>query len=179
MAGDSTQLELVDPFKVCTIPNAPEDLGGGELTLVCLNSGGTLFDSCTGAAPLTDLPTPPSSMQVCSVDACCDANNNVVLDRVCRFSPAYDYPITCDFWSRTVGKQELSEIVDGQTEPEPSPSIQPDDSSMTALNDREVGLPERVTSRQELRAVIRMALQAVAPKHFWVHQRRMRGASSL
>lgn len=172
-------MELVDPFKVCTIPNAPEDLGGGQLMLVCLNSGGTLFDPCRNAAPLTTLPTPPSSMPVCSIDACTDENDDVVLDRVCRFSPAYSYPITCDFWSRTVGKQELDQAAESDSEPEPSESTDANDSGMPDPNSDNAGLPARVSARQELREVIHMALQAVAPKHFWVHQRRMRGAPSL
>lgn len=146
----------MDPFKVCTISDSPDDLGGGNLALVCLNGGGSLFKTCDGAAPLTHIPTPPSSMPVCSIEACRDANKDVIVNLVCRFSAAYSYPITCDFWSRTVGMQAISK----------------------ADHDRWFS-PVRVSARQELRKTIHMALQAVAPKHSRVHQRRTQLASAV
>ncbi|KAK1868830.1 hypothetical protein I4F81_011312 [Pyropia yezoensis] len=158
-ANTTDELELVDPFKVCTIPDSPADLGGGTLTLVCLNGGGSLFNSCTNAVPLKHIPVPPPSMPVCSLGACRNASKELIEDRVCRFLAAYSYPITCDFWSRTVGMQEIKEAREA--------------------DEKADGLPVRTTARQELREIIHTALQALASKHFWVHQRRTRGTSTV
>lgn len=80
------------------------------------------------------------------------------MGRVCRFSAAYSYPITCDFWSRTMGMQEIA------------------NADHTGNNDHTT---VRVSTRQELREIIHTALQAVAPKHFWVHQRRTQSVSAV
>lgn len=157
LADEPDELALVDPFKICTIPDAPEDMGGGELTLICLNSGGSLFNSCTDATPLKHRPIPPPSTPVCSSVACKDANDDVVVNRVCRFSAAYSYAITCDFWDRKFGR--LLNVADNDDGPE--------DSSTPN------------STRQDLRETIHTALQALAPKHFWAHLRRAQGASTM
>lgn len=147
----------MDPFKICDIPDAPEDMGGGELTLICLNGGGSLFNSCTSATPQPHPPIPPPSTPVCSSEACKDANDEVVVTRVCCFSAAYSYSITCDFWDRKFGR--LLNVADSD--------ISEGNSS------------ERTATRQNLRETIHTALQALAPKHFWAHLHRAQGASTV
>lgn len=147
----------MDPFKICTIPDAPEDMGGGKLTLICLNGGGSLFNSCSAATPRQHLPIPPPSTPVCSSVACEDANDDVIVNRVCRFSASYSYTITCDFWDRKFGR--LLNVTDNDGSPGNS-------SMLTA-------------GRQDLRETIHMALQALAPKHFWAHLHRAQGASAV
>lgn len=147
----------MDPFKICAIPDAPDDLGGGELTLVCLNGGGSLFNSCRDATPLQHIPIPPPSTPVCSSVACKGANGDVAVKRVCRFSAAYSYAITCDFWDRTFGNERV-----------------------VAANDNSQGdLSTPGAVRQDLRETIHLALQALAPKHFWAHLRRQQGTSAM
>lgn len=157
-ATDNEQLKIVDPFKVCTIPDAPSGMGGGELELVCFNGGGSLFDSCSDGEAPTGLPPIPTSMGSCALPECLDSTGELKKRHVCRFSPAFDYPITCDFWSRSVGKQAFAS------------------RNSTAGNG--IGAGQGGAGRQVMRATIHTALQGLAPKRFWVDQHRAKVAAA-